>query len=405
MRLSKLFTKTLKEVTSEEKSVNARLLERAGFVSKQMAGVYNYLPLGLIMLNKINKIIREEINAVGGQEILMPALTSLENYKKTKRDNLDILFRTKLHSGSDFVLNQSHEEVVTPLVQKYVNSYKDLPVAVYQIQTKFRNEPRARSGLLRGREFVMKDLYSFHADEKDLDNYYKKVQKAYFKIFERFGLGKITHLVYASGGTFSKFSHEYQTVCKTGEDSVYLCKKCGAGVNKEIIDIQKTCPECGSKDLEETRSIEVGNIFKLKTKFSDAFDMTYQDNDGKEKQITMGCYGIGPSRVMGTIAEVFNDDNGMILPESVAPYKYHIIILNSKDQSSDVKKIIDKLGEENCLVDDRDISAGQKFADADLMGMPIRVVLSKKTLEKDSVEMKKRDEEKSEMVKISQIKN
>ncbi len=403
MYLSKLFTKTQKEISKDEKSINAQLLERAGFVSKQMAGVYSYLPLGLVMVGKINSIIREEINGIGGQEILMPTLTSIENYKKTKRDNLDILFRTKLHSGSDFVLNQSHEEVVTPLVQKFINSYKDLPVAVYQIQTKFRNEPRARSGLLRGREFIMKDLYSFHVDETDLDKYYKKAIKAYFNIFKRLGLGKLTHLVYASGGTFSKFSHEFQAVCPTGEDTVHMCKKCGAGVNKEIIDVQKTCPECGGKNLEEMRSIEVANIFKLKAKFSDSFNMTYKDKDGKDRPIIMGCYGIGPSRVMGTIAEIFHDENGMILPESVAPYKYHIIQLS--DDTEKLSEVIRVFGEDNCLIDDRDVSAGQKFADADLMGMPIRIVVSRKTLEKDSVEIKMRNEKESKLIKINSLKN
>lgn len=402
MYLSKLFTKTQKNISVDEKSINAQLLERAGFISKQMAGVYSYLPLGLMMLGKINSIIREEIDATGGQEILMPALTSIDNYKKTKRDTLDILFKTKLHTGSDFVLNQSHEEVVTPLVQKFVNSYKDLPVKVYQIQTKFRNEPRARSGLLRGREFLMKDLYSFHANEEDLNQYYDEVKKAYFKIFERMGLGKITHFVYASGGSFSKFSHEFQAECATGEDTVYLCKKCGAGVNKEIIDEVKTCPECGSKELEETRSIEIGNIFKLKTRFSDAFEMTYKDKDGTDKKIIMGCYGIGPSRLMGTIAEIFHDENGMILPESVAPYKYHVIQLSEDNKK--FEDIIERLGKDNCLIDDRDVSAGEKFAVADLMGMPNRIVVSKKTLDKNSVEIKKRNEEDSKLTKIEDLK-
>ncbi len=404
MYLSKLFAKTRKQVSKDEKSINAQFLERAGFISKEMAGVYNYLPLGFMMLEKIIKIIREEMNVIGGQEILMPTLTSIKSYKQTKRDKLDILFRTKLHSGSEYILNQSHEEVITPLVKQFVHSYKDLPVYIYQIQTKFRNEPRARSGLLRGREFLMKDLYSFHVDEKDLDEYYKKVQKVYKEIFDRIGIGKDTHLVYASGGSFSKFSHEFQTLCETGEDEIYLCNSCKIGVNKEIINEQKVCPECGNNKLVVKKAIEVGNIFKLKTKFSDAFELTYKDKDGKDKPVVMGCYGIGPSRIMGTIVEVFHDKAGMILPESVAPYKNHIVILGSRNQEAGIRKIIDKLGgEDNCLIDDREISAGQKFADADLMGMPYRVVISDKTLKKNSVEIKKRSEDKTELVKINKL--
>lgn len=412
MKLSQLFTKTKKDVSKDEISVNAQLLEKAGFVSKEMAGVYTYLPLGFRVLNNINKIIREEIELIGGQEVLMPTLTSIENYKKTNRDNLDILFKTELSKGKKLILNQSHEEVVTPLVQNFVKSYKDLPKYVYQIQTKFRNEPRAKSGLLRMREFVMKDLYSFHKDEKDLDEYYEKAKKAYFCIFDRLGL-KNTYLTYASGGSFSKYSHEFQTECEAGEDEVHLCEKCKIGINKEIISEQKTCPECSSKKFEVKKTIEVGNIFKLKTKFSDAFDFKFTDLDGKQKPVVMGCYGIGPTRILGTIIEVNHDDHGIVWPESVAPFKNHIVILRVKDpclagrqEESRIKQIIDLLGgEENCLIDDRgDAGAGQKFADADLMGMPIRIVISEKTLAKDSVEIKKRNEKESKLIKISKLK-
>ncbi|MEK7064928.1 MAG: aminoacyl--tRNA ligase-related protein, partial [Patescibacteria group bacterium] len=325
MRQSKLFTKTQREAPKDEVSLNAQLLIRAGFVDKLMAGVYTYLPLGLRVLDKIKNIIREEINAVGGQEILMPALNPKENWVKTGRwDGLDVLFRLEGAGGKEYALGASHEEVVTPLVQRFANSYKDLPVAVYQIQDKFRNEPRAKSGLLRGREFSMKDLYSFHANEKDLDGYYEKVKAAYLKIYERCGLGPLTHVVFASGGTFSKYSHEFQTITEYGEDTIFVCSKCGTGVNKEIIDEQKTCPECGNEKLEEKKSIEVGNIFKLKTKYSAAFDYKYTDEKGEKQIVTMGCYGIGPSRVLGTIVEVHHDDGGIIWPESVAPFQIHL---------------------------------------------------------------------------------
>jgi len=404
MYLSKLFTKTRKDISKDETAVNAKLLERAGFVEKEMAGVYSYLPLGLLMLKNIENIVREEINKIGGQEILMPTLTSIESYKTTKRDKIDVLFKTKLHSGSEFVLNQSHEEVITPLLQKFARSYKDLPCYVYQIQTKFRNEPRAKSGLLRGREFLMKDLYSFHANEKDLDQYYEEAKEAYKRIFDRLGYGNKTYLTYASGGTFSKYSHEFQTLCENGEDTIYLCEKCKVAVNKEIIEEQKTCPKCGNDNLVEKKAIEVGNIFKLKIKFSEAFKYNYVDQDGKQKPVIMGCYGIGISRQMGTIVEVFHDETGMILPESVAPFKYHIVQL--KVESEKLKAIIEKLGgEENCLIDDREASAGQKFADADLMGMPYRIVISEKTLKEDSVEVKKRSEKEGKLVKIEALKN
>ena len=313
MRQSQLFTKTLREAPKDEVSLNAQLLIRAGFIDKLMAGVYTFLPLGLRTLNKIQNIIREEINVVGGQEVLMPALCPKENWVKTGRwEGLDVLFRLEGASDKEYALGASHEEVVTPLVQKFAASHKDLPCAVYQIQNKFRNEPRAKAGLLRGREFSMKDLYSFHKDEKDLDEYYEKVKAAYFKIYQRVGLGDITHLVFSSGGTFSKYSHEFQTITQYGEDTVYICAKCGVGVNKEISAEQTTCPECGGKDLKEAKAIEVGNIFKLMTKYSTAFDYNYIAEDGSKKPVMMGCYGIGPSRVMGTIAEVLHDEGGII---------------------------------------------------------------------------------------------
>jgi prolyl-tRNA synthetase len=319
----------------------------------------------------------------------------------------DILFKLESASGSEFALGPTHEEVVTPLAQKFIFSYKDLPVYVYQIQTKFRNEPRAKSGLLRGREFRMKDLYSFHTTEEDLDAYYEIVSGAYEKIWHRLGLGDLTVKTFASGGAFSKYSHEYQTLCPTGEDTVYLCAKCHLAVNKEIIAEQKTCPECGSADLQETKAIEVGNIFKLKTKFSEPFGLKYKDALGQEQLVFMGCYGIGPSRLMGTIVEVFHDDKGIIWPESVAPYKYHLLNLSAsakvKSEADDLYDKLVKKGEE-VLYDDRaGLSAGAKFADADLLGLPYRLVISDKT--NGQVEFKKRNEPKTQLVGFSEIIN
>jgi len=404
MKQTKLFTKTIKEAPKDETSLNAQLLMQAGFVDKLMAGVYTFLPLGFRVLEKIENIIREEMNAIDGQEILMPALQPKENWDKTDRwKSMDeILYKFKGANQRDLTLGSTHEEIITPLMSKFINSYKDLPFSAYQFQTKFRNEERAKSGLLRGREFRMKDLYSFHADQDDLDQYYEKAQGAYTKVFQRLGVGDITHLTYATGGAFSKYSHEYQTLAEVGEDTIYLCEKCSVAVNKEIIDEQKACPECGNTDLKEKKSIEVGNIFKLGEKFSKAFGLKYKDQDGSDKNVLMGCYGIGPSRIMGALVEIFHDEKGIIWPEAVAPFRVHLINL-ADNKTAD--KIYQELLEAKIetLYDDRDVSAGIKFADADLIGILMRVVISKKTLEKDSVEIKKRSDDEVEMVKMSEL--
>jgi len=348
------------------------------------------------------------MNAIGGQEILMPALHPKENWSKTGRwEGLDVLFKLDGASNKEYALGASHEEIVTPLVQKFAGSYKNLPVAVYQIQDKFRNEPRAKSGLLRGREFSMKDLYSFHASEEDLNNYYEKAKVAYFKIYDRCGLGDLTHLVFSSGGTFSKYSHEFQTLTEYGEDTVYLCEKCKVGVNKEIVEDQKVCPECSGPDLVEKKAIEVGNIFKLKTKYSEAFNYKFTNEVGKQEIVLMGCYGIGPSRMMGAIAEIFQDESGLVWPESVAPYAVHLISLcKGAAEQKQADAIYEKLLADGVevLYDDRaDASAGQKFADSDLIGIPKRIIVSSKTLKEDSVEVKMRSEDKSEMLKIKEL--
>lgn len=404
MLYSKLLGKTTKNVSSEEESVNAQFLIRGGFISKQMAGVYNYLPLGLRVLTKIQNIVREEMLSVGANEILMPSLTQEESYKTTGRDAMDVLFHTEGPGGAKYVLNPTHEEIVTPLVQKFVFSYHDLPLGAFQIQNKYRNEPRAKSGILRGREFNMKDLYSFHTNEESLDEYYEIIKKAYFKIYSRLGLGDLTVLTYASGGAFSRYSHEFQTLCSVGEDTVYLCEKCKIGINKEIISEQNSCPECGNVDLVEKNGIEVGNIFKLRTRFSDAFGFKYLDAQGKEQSVEMGCYGIGPSRIMGTIVEVFHDDKGIIWPESVAPFKYHLLVLGKEDETyekaKEIYETMTKNGEQVLFDDRRDVTAGVKFADADLIGLPVRLVVSKKTLEKQSIEVKKRQSDQAELEPI-----
>lgn len=403
MRQSQLFTKTVKELPKDETSYNAQALIRAGFIDKVAAGVYSYLPLGKRVLDKICNVIREEMNAIGGQEILMTALVPKENLEASNRwAAFDVLFRLKGTDDKEYALGATHEEIVSPLAKKFIGSYKDLPFGVYQIQTKFRNEKRAKAGLLRGREFLMKDLYSFHIDQTDLDAYYEKVTAAYVKIYSRLGLGDITYVTYASGGTFSKYSHEFQTLAEAGEDLIYICDKCRIAINKEIIAEQDVCPICGNKKLREEKAIEVGNIFKLGTKFSKPFDISYKDSSGKENTPVMGCYGIGPSRIMGTIVETYHDDRGIIWPENIAPFKIHLLSLNENEVAERIYNDLIRAGLE-VLFDDRELSAGEKFADADLIGCPYRVVVSKKTLSSDSVEIKRRSEDKNELAEIKNL--
>ncbi|MFA6426827.1 MAG: aminoacyl--tRNA ligase-related protein [Candidatus Magasanikbacteria bacterium] len=410
MRQSHLFTKTRKDIPSDEVSKNAELLIRAGFIHKEMAGIYDYLPLGLRVLNKINNIIREEINAIGGQEVFLTALQNKETWETTGRWDdkvVDNWFKTQLKNGTEMGLGFTHEEALALLMRSHVNSYKDLPRFVYQIQTKFRNEARAKSGILRCREFFMKDLYSFTRDERELDEFYEKAKQAYVNIFKRVGIGDQTFITFASGGTFSKYSHEFQTVCESGEDTIYLSQEKNIAVNKEVY-IDEVLDDLGLKkdELEEVKAIEVGNIFKQKTKFSEPLGLTYTDEDGSVKPVIMGAYGIGPGRVLGTIVEVYHDEKGIMWPESVAPYSVHLVSL-CKDE--DVKKadeiytMLVKKGVD-VLYDDRvGVSAGAKFADSDLIGIPKRIVVSAKTLEKKSVEVKLRNEEKSELVDIVKL--
>ncbi|OGH68339.1 MAG: hypothetical protein A3I29_00915 [Candidatus Magasanikbacteria bacterium RIFCSPLOWO2_02_FULL_44_11] len=407
MRYSQLFGKTSKSAPADAESVNAKYLTQGGFINKQMAGIYNYLPLGLRVLTKIQNIIREELHKVGAQEILMPALTQEESYTTTGRDDMDILFHTEIAGGAKAVLNPTHEEIVTPLVKTYTFSYRDLPVAVYQIQNKFRNEARAKSGLLRGREFNMKDLYSFHTSEEDLKDYYEKIKEVYFAIYRRLGLGDLTVLTYASGGAFCKYSHEFQALSEMGEDTVFLCEKCRIAVNKEIIDEQNSCPSCLNVDLVEKKAIEVGNIFKLMTRFSDAFGFTFANEQGKKIPVMMGCYGLGPSRVMGTIVEIFNDEKGIIWPEAVAPYKVHVVVLGAESEvMNEAEKLLKSLEEKHIevLFDDRaKATTGEKLGDADLIGIPYRVVVSKKTLAQNGVELKLRNESDAQIISQEEL--
>jgi prolyl-tRNA synthetase len=559
MRYSTLFGKTKHQIPHDANSKNAKLLTQAGFIDKLAAGVYSFLPLGLRVLHKINAIIREEMNAVGGQEILMPSLHPIEIWEKTGRNKTmdDILYRTKGHD-KEFVFGPSHEETVTPLAKKFIQSYKDLPLSVYQLQTKFRNEPRAKSGLLRGREFGMKDMYSFHSSTEDLNEYYKKVIEAYLNVYSRCGLE--AYVIEASGGAFTdQISHEFSIKTPAGEDVMILCKKCGfaqnleiaegkydnpssdepekelkllkinrpksisetakllnidewrilktvvymienegpvgilirgdfninphkveryfkkrvrpatseelkkyglvegfispildtgepntkipfiadqsiknmknfeTGANKENTDFENVnigrdfevkdfadfvevkgtfkCPQCNG-ELAEEKAIEAGNIFKLGTKYSEDFELYFTDKDGKQKPVIMGCYGIGNTRLLGTIVEASHDEKGIIWPKSVAPFLVHLIQLGNEDETQTIaQKIYENLlrNDVEVLFDDRDVSAGEKFNDADLIGIPLRIVVSKRTLEKNSIEWKERNKKEAKTVKIDDL--
>jgi len=411
MKQSQLFTKTKKESPTDEVSKNAELLIRGGFIHKEMAGVYSSLPLGLRVLKKIENIIREEINAIGGQEISMTALQEKSIWEKTNRWDdqvVDNWFKTKLKNDSELGLAFSHEEPLTRIMADYISSYRDLPKAVYQFQVKFRNEARAKSGIMRCREFLMKDLYSFCKSQEEQDEFYEKVKEAYIKIFQRIGIGHLTYLTFASGGSFSKYSHEFQTITAAGEDTIYVDKDKGIAINREVYNDEVLKNLGLSKDsLVENRAVEVGNIFPLGLKYSEPLGLVYQTEKGDKQPVFMGSYGIGLGRLMGTTAEVLSDDRGIIWPESIAPFRVHLLSLGESEavttQANEVYENLQNSGIE-ILFDDRvDVSAGEKFADADLIGCPYRLVISPKTLESQSGELKKRSEEKTELIKISDL--
>ncbi len=404
MKQSQLFTKTERFAPKDEETINARLLTRAGFIEKLMAGVYNYLPLGLLTLRKIEQVVREEMDNIGGQEILMPMLHPKENWETTGGWNsIEVLFKIKSRTEKEYALGQSEEEVVTPLVMRRVRNEKDLPLSVYQIHWKFRDELRAKSGLLRGREFFMKDMYSFHADQADFDRFYEIAKQAYLKIFERLGLtAKVTE---ASGGSFSKkISYEFMVLTDAGEDDILYCDKCVFCVNQEIAEQKENdaCPKCKKGKLHRAKASEVGNVFDLGQKYGKDFNLGFKDKDGTKKYPVMGCYGIGISRLMGVIVEKMHDEKGIIWPETIAPFKVHLLSLN---QDATAEKIYNDLIKNNIevLYDDRDIRPGEKFADADLIGLPLRLVVSEKSLRAGGVELKKRNESKSEIVKEEEV--
>ena len=406
MLQSKLFTKTRREDPKDEVAKNAKLLVRAGFINKELAGVYSYLPLGLRVLEKTKNIIRKEMNALGAQEVQMTVLQDPALYEKTNRwsdEVVDNWFKTELKSGGKLGLGLTHEEEFVNMLMGQVSSYKDLPIYAYQIQKKFRNEVRAKSGILRGREFTMKDMYSFHTTDEDFKNFYEKAKVAYDRIFARAGIGDQTFITFASGGIFSKYSHEYQTLSESGEDTIYLSAEKKLAINKEVLD-EETLAMLGLKreELVEKKAVEVGNIFELGTKYSAGLGMTFLDEAGEKKTPLMGCYGLGVDRLIGTIVEVLSDDQGLVWPLSVAPFALHLISLDQNDKALELYKTLTAKGVE-VLLDDREASAGAKFADSDLIGIPYRVIISAKGLADNKYEVKNRATGEVQMVSVDEF--
>jgi prolyl-tRNA synthetase len=411
MRQSKLFTKTRKEVPADETSKNAELLIRGGFIHKEMAGVYSFLPLGLRVLKKIEHIIREEMDKIGGVEMRTSVLQNKEVWEKSNRwsdEVVDNWFKTKLKNGGEIGLSFTNEEAYSNILKQYVSSYKDLPIYPYDFKNIFRNEARSKSGIMRGREFYWKALYSFSKNEIEHNVFYEKAKTAYQNIFKRIGIGHLTYITFASGGSFSKFSHEFQTITSVGEDTIYLDENSGIAINKEvysdeIVDELKLKKE----NLVEKRAVEVGNIFSLGTKFSAPFDLKYKNENGEEKLVVMGSYGIGLGRLMGTVVETLSDDKGIVWPESIAPFQVHLLVLGDDqivlEEAEKIYESLSKTGVEILFDDRAGLSAGEKFSDADLLGIPFRAVVSARSIKEGGIELKKRTEEKGKIVTLDEL--
>ncbi|MGV9002275.1 MAG: aminoacyl--tRNA ligase-related protein [Candidatus Saccharimonadaceae bacterium] len=406
MRVSHLFTKTLKNAPADEVAKNAQLLIRAGFVYKEMAGVYAYLPLGLRVLENIKQIVREEMDAIDSNELIMTALQRKEVWEKTSRwsdDVVDVWFKTKLKDDTELGLGWSHEEPIVEMMKNYIHSYRDLPVSLYQFQTKMRNELRAKSGIMRGREFVMKDMYSFHATKEDLDAYYEKTIEAYKRVYDRLGIGDDTYVTFASGGAFTKFSHEFQTICDAGEDVIYLHREKNIAINEEVID--EAIIELGiSRDeLEPIKTAESGNIFNFGTQKTDEMGLYYTDAEGKQQSLYIGSYGIGITRAMGVIAEKLSDEKGLVWPVDIAPYKVYLVSIgNVEKQATELYEKLQSKGV-TVLFDDRNERPGAKFADAELIGLPYRVTISERLLEGEKLEFTRRNGGETELLTLDEL--
>lgn len=406
MRVSNIFTKTLKNAPADEVAKNAQLLIRAGFVYKEMAGVYAYLPLGLKVLENIKTIVREEMNSIGSNELIMTSLQRKDTWEKTTRwsdDVVDVWFKTRLKDDTELGLAWSHEEPIVEMMKQYVQSYKDLPVSLYQFQIKLRNELRAKSGIMRGREFVMKDMYSMHATKEDLETYYQRAIEAYGRVYERLGIGDDTYVTFASGGAFTKFSHEFQTICEAGEDVIYLHREKNIAINEEVIDDAVKELGISRDELEMVKTAEVGNIFNFGTQKTDEMGLFYTDNSGTRQSLHIGSYGVGITRVMGVIAEKFSDEKGLVWPESIAPYKVYLVSIG--DVTEQATALYEKLQAAGITVlfDDRDERPGAKFADADLLGLPYRVTISERLIADEMLELTYRSTGETELLTLESL--
>lgn len=407
MKTSQLFTKTLKNAPADEVALNAQLLIRAGYVYKEMAGAYAYLPLGLIVVENIKRIVREEMNAIDSNELIMTSLQNKAVWEPTGRWDekvVDVWFKTKLQDGTEVGLGWSHEEPIVEMLKQYIHSYKDLPVSLYQFQTKMRNELRAKSGIMRGREFVMKDMYSFHASKDDLEGYYNQAIEAYKRVYARLGIGDDTYVTFASGGAFTKFSHEFQTICDAGEDYIYLHRDKNIAINEEVIDDAVKELGISRDELEKVKTAEVGNIFNFGTQKTDEMGLYYADETGQQQSLHIGSYGIGVTRVMGVVAEKFADERGLVWPSAIAPFQVYLVQIGTEPEVvKAAQSLYDTLRGQGITVlyDDSDKRPGEKFVDADLLGMPHRVVVSAKTIEADKVEYKNRTSQDSELLSLA----
>lgn len=411
MRQSQLFTKTRKTAPKDEVAKNAQLLIRAGYIHKEMAGVYAYLPLGLRVVENIKRIVREEMNAIGGQELIMTALQRKELWETTDRwddEKVDVWFKSALKSGGEVGFGWSHEEPITDMMKNFLSSYRDMPAYVYQFQTKLRNELRAKSGIMRGREFVMKDMYSYASSDEMHQKFYDATIEAYHRVFARAGLGDRTYTTFASGGAFTQFSHEFQTISEVGEDTIYVSKDKKLAVNKEVLTDEVLAQLNLSRDeLEEVAAVEVGNIFSFGGMKSEQLGLYFKDETGASKPVVLGSYGIGITRLMGVVVEIFADDKGLVWPKELAPFAVHLVSVTSGNEqvTKEADRLYDQLREAGVevLYDDRDTRAGEKFADSDLLGIPLRLVVSEKTMAEGAVEVVERATGSSKLVPESGI--
>ena len=406
MRVSHLFTKTLKDAPADEVAKNAQLLIRAGFVYKEMAGVYAYLPLGIRVLENIKQIVREEMDAIDSNELIMTTIQRRDVWEKTGRwddETVDVWFKTRLKDDTEVGLGWSHEEPIVEMLKQYVKSYKDLPISLYQFQPKMRNEKRAKSGIMRGREFLMKDMYSFHTSAEDLTAYYEKTIEAYKRVYDRLGIGEDTYVTFASGGAFTKFSHEFQTICDAGEDVIYLHREKNIAINEEVIDDAVRDLGISRDELEKVKTAETGNIFNFGSKKAEDMGLSFADDDNGQKPVFMGSYGIGISRAMGVIAEKLSDDKGLVWPVNIAPYKVYLVNIGSIDEQANKLYTDLKAAGLTVLFDDRAERPGAKFADAELIGLPYRVTISERLIEQGKLELTYRKTGETELLTLDEL--